>query len=145
MRPGSPKNLEGTPLKVFNGWGKVGLLLWLLIATAHCKATPEVRTFDPALLSLQVGRAEAPLILDVRSANEFAAGHIPNALNIPHDELPDRLSELPRDLDQTIVVHCHAGPRAQRAEAILIDSGYTDVRDLEGHWSGWIQAGRPRR
>ena len=131
-------------MKALDRWRRVGLLLSLLMAIAHCKATPEVRTLDPAILSMQVDLAEAPLILDVRSANEFAAGHIPLALNIPHDELQDRLSELPIDLDQTIVVHCHAGPRAQRAEAFLVESGYTDVRDLDGHWRGWTQAGRPQ-
>ena len=131
-------------MKAVNRWGKVVLLLGFLIAIVHCKASSEVSSLDPTILSKQLGHAEAPLVLDVRSTNEFAAGHIPQALNIPHDELRSRLSELPTDRDQTIVVHCHAGPRAEQAEAILIESGYTDVRDLEGHWSGWIQAGRPQ-
>ncbi|MDG2048953.1 MAG: rhodanese-like domain-containing protein [Myxococcota bacterium] len=131
-------------MKRVNGWGSA-FLVCTLTALAGCGAGPSVQTFDPTVLSAQVGLPEAPFILDVRSANEFAAGHIPQAMNIPHDELLDRISELPTDFNATIVVHCHAGPRAEQAEAILLESGYTDVHDLDGHWRGWVQENRPQQ
>jgi len=85
----------------------------------------------------------APLILDVRRPDEFAAGHLPGAMNISHDELGDRLSELGTELDVEIVVYCRSGRRAGVAEAVLGEAGYTNIRDLEGHFLEWQAAGRP--
>ena len=94
-------------------------------------------------LAKQIGSGSAPTILDVRSPAEYAAGHIPGAINIPHNELASRLGEIPGAKASEIVVHCQAGGRAAVAEKILVDQGYTDVRDLQGHFGGWVQQGLP--
>jgi len=91
----------------------------------------------------RIAEGAAPLILDVRRPDEFAAGHLPGAMNISHDELGDRLSELGIELDAEIVVYCRSGRRAGVAEAVLGEAGYTNIRDLEGHWLEWQAAGRP--
>lgn len=91
----------------------------------------------------RLGSATAPVILDVRSRGEYAAGHIPGAINIPHDELASRLSEIPAAKSDEIVVHCQGGVRAATAEGILVEQGYTNVRDLQGQMSGWAQRGLP--
>ena len=84
-----------------------------------------------------------PVILDVRSGEEFGQGHIPGAINIPHDELAGRLAELSISKSEEIVVHCQSGRRAQKARATLRDNDYSNVRDLSGHWQGWKAAGLP--
>jgi rhodanese-related sulfurtransferase len=86
---------------------------------------------------------DAPLILDVRSPGEYAAGHIPGAVNIPHDALGVRLDELGADPDREIVVHCQSGRRAATAEQMLMDAGYTGIQHLDGDMAGWRSAGLP--
>lgn len=78
------------------------------------------------------------LVLDVRTAKEFATGHIPGALNIHVSEVEGRLSEIPRD--KVVVVHCAAGVRSAVAAKILMDDGY-DVFDLGrlDNWSGKLE------
>lgn len=75
------------------------------------------------------------LLLDVRARKEFATGHIPNALNVPVQELPERLDELGSKEDG-IVVYCRSGARSARAEQILRKAGYRVVHDLGamGNW-----------
>jgi len=84
-----------------------------------------------------------PLVLDVRTPDEYASGHIPGAANIPHEQLPMRLRELPVTKTTEIVVHCQSGRRAQLAKAILREGGYSNVRDLAGHWQAWQASGLP--
>lgn len=70
-----------------------------------------------------------PLLLDVRTETEFAAGHIPGAVNVPVDVLRDRLRELPKD--QPIVTYCQVGQRGYLAQRILQQRGYS-VHNLSG-------------
>lgn len=88
-------------------------------------------------LAALLAAGEAPLVLDVRSRAEFEAGHIPGAVNVPHDELAERTGELALDPSDEVVVHCHTGRRAEMAGETLRALGYTRVRQLSGHWVGW--------
>jgi rhodanese-related sulfurtransferase len=63
-----------------------------------------------------------PLLLDVRTAQEFEAGHLPEAVNIPVDELRSRLGELRRDRE--IAAYCQVGQRGYLATRILTQHGY---------------------
>ena len=100
-------------------------------------------TISNAQLAAQIKEGHAPLVLDVRTPEEFKAGHIPGAVNIPVDQLQSRLDELRIAKGDEVVVHCEKGGRAAKAEALLVQSGYTDVVDLTGHMSGWREAGLP--
>lgn len=106
-------------------------------------AEPAGAPIPAAELARRIEAGSAPLVLDVRSEEEYARGHIPGSLNIPHDELPDRLGELPIVKSEEVVVHCQSGRRAAAAEATLRADGYSNVRDLTGHWQGWQEAGLP--
>lgn len=64
-----------------------------------------------------------PIVLDVRTAKEFAAGALPGAINIPIDELRERLSELPKDRE--IAAYCQVGQRGYLATRILQQAGYS--------------------
>ncbi len=83
------------------------------------------------------------LLIDVRSPEEFSAGHIPGAVNIPYDQLPSRLDELNGSQDQEVIVYCRTGRRAGIAEQALQESGFQNVRDLDGHMVDWNSAGYP--
>jgi rhodanese-related sulfurtransferase len=86
----------------------------------------------PALLAIPP--AEQPLILDVRTADEFAAGHLPNAVNIPVDELRSRLDELPHSRE--VVAYCQVGRRGYLATRILLQAGHS-VSNLSGGYKTW--------
>ena len=83
------------------------------------------------------------LILDVRTREEFASGHVPGAVNIPHTEVASRLGELGADQSRPIVVYCERGGRAGQAESQLASAGFGDLRHLEGDMSAWRTSGRP--
>ncbi len=70
------------------------------------------------------------LLLDVRTREEFAAGHVTGAVNIPVQELDARLKELPEKKDQPIVVYCRSGARSAKAAKLLQQAGYTSVHDI---------------
>lgn len=80
-------------------------------------------------------------ILDARSPAEYAAGHVPGAINIPHDQLAARLDEVPRH--QPVYVHCQMGGRAQKAAAILEGAGYDVWCIADGGMKTWTEKGFP--
>ncbi len=74
-------------------------------------------------------------LLDVRSPDEFAQGHLPGAINIPVQELPQRLAEVgPPDHD--VVVYCRSGHRSTAATQTLRDHGFSKVHNL-GPMTAW--------
>jgi len=83
------------------------------------------------------------LVLDVRTPEEFAAAHVPGAINIPHDKLAARIDELTGASDQVIVVYCRSGRRSALALTTLHDAGFKNLRHLEGDFLAWKAADRP--
>ena len=79
----------------------------------------------------------APIILDVRTAEEYLEGHIPGAINIHYRELPERLAEVRALGGREIVVYCERGIRANFAERTLRAAGFESILHLEGDISGW--------
>lgn len=79
------------------------------------------------------------VIIDVRNQDEWAVGHIPNAVLIPLPMLHTRLDEIPRD--RSIIVHCQRGSRSAAAAATLDAFGFDDVHDLAGGFAAWEAAG----
>ena len=80
------------------------------------------------------------ILLDVRNPDEVAAGAYPNALNIPLPQLRDRLAELPHDKE--IITACAVGLRGYSAARILMQHGFTTVRNLSGGYRTWSAAKR---
>jgi rhodanese-related sulfurtransferase len=96
-----------------------------------------------ALLARMAAGDEALVVLDVRTAKEFAEGHVPGAINISHDELEARLPELEADRDRDVVVYCRSGKRAGIALDMLEKAGFKRLYHLEGDYLGWAEASRP--
>lgn len=84
------------------------------------------------------GLGEDTWVVDVRTSVEYSLGTLPGAINIPVDELRSRLTELPKD--KPIVVSCAVGLRGYLAYRILIQNGFTDVRNLSGGYKTWHAA-----
>ena len=84
-----------------------------------------------------------PLVLDVREATEFAAGHIQGAKNIPVAELSGRLKEIEKFKDKPVLVHCQKGMRAKTACGILKAQQFTQLNNLQGGLNAWVEAKLP--
>ena len=81
------------------------------------------------------------VLVDVREPEEYVAGHVPGAVNIPQADLATRLEELPRD--QRLLVICQLGMRSLRAAQFLRQAGFTQVATVTGGVSAWFTGGRP--
>ena len=83
------------------------------------------------------------IILDVRRADEFAAGHIPGAINVANESIgTDEIAELP-EKDQLIMVYCRSGRRSKEASEKLVKLGYTNIVEFGGilDWTGDVVSG----
>jgi rhodanese-related sulfurtransferase len=115
----------------------------LITAGSACAEDPPAATITAPDLAARIADASAPMVLDVRSAQEFASGHVPGAVNVPHGELANRLTSLDLAPGDEIVVYCESGRRAGTAEESLRSAGFTSVRHLEGDMSAWRESGLP--
>jgi len=86
-------------------------------------------------------RSKDAVLLDVREPEEYAAGHVPGAVNVPQSELASRLDEL-REAPHVIVI-CQGGMRSTRAAQFLVHQGFEDVVSAAGGTSAWMRAGLP--
>lgn len=77
-------------------------------------------------------QTHGPLVVDVRTPGEFRSGAVPNAINIPLDELEQRLQELGTQPDRDITVYCASGARSGYAQMYLQQQGYTNVKNGGG-------------
>lgn len=131
------------PIQFFNTGFSV-LILIVSALTVSCSQN-EIVDGDISQGSLieQMASGTAPLILDVRTPEEYSAGHISGAINIPHNNLTDRIDELSEYKDEKIVVHCQSGRRAGLAEGVLREAGYNKILHLEGDMAAWRESNLP--
>lgn len=111
-------------------------LLWPLLAR------PSGNSVNPGEATMLINREDAH-ILDVREADEFAAGHLPEALNIPTSKLVERIGELERFKGKPIIVCCASGIRSNKACAELKKQGFDKLHNLSGGVDAWVGAGYP--
>ena len=81
------------------------------------------------------------IILDVRTAEEYKEGHIPNAINVANETIgEDEIAELP-DKEQLIMVYCRSGRRSKQAASKLVKLGYSNIVEIGGiiDWKGDIE------
>lgn len=95
---------------------------------------------SPAQYDALFSAAAPHVLIDVRTAEEFASGHIDGAINIPVESLGERLGEVPRDVP--VVLYCRSGRRSAAAAELLAQASYAQVYDLGGIQT-WEAQGRP--
>ncbi len=116
------------------------------VATASASAPTAAATAvapmsQEALLEHQSRHPDHLFVLDVRTPQEFAEGHVPGAVNVPYDQLASRLAEVPKDKD--VVLYCKSGRRAGIAADVLAANGYQRLSHLEGDMPAWVAKGHP--
>ena len=82
------------------------------------------------LLSFSLSYAAEQIWLDVRSPQEFSEGHVDGAVNIPFDQITNRMSEVTDDKNSEILLYCRSGRRAEFAMSALQELGYRNVTNL---------------
>jgi rhodanese-related sulfurtransferase len=113
-----------------------GALLWPALAPRGRRAT--------ALQATQMmNRGKATAVIDVRSSDEFAAGHLRDAKSIPLADLGNRIGELDKTKTKTVIVVCQSGARADKAARQFKAAGFEDVYTLDGGIAAWTAAGLP--
>jgi phage shock protein E len=111
------------------------------VALAEEPQSAEAPSISPAELHDKRESGEAPVVIDVRTPAEYATGHVPGAVNIPFDQVAERISEV--DAPHGVALYCMVGPRARKGESALLASGYASVFHLEGGLAAWKKAGLP--
>ena len=99
-----------------------------------------IRQMRPAELAAELGSGQAA-VLDVRGADEWEAGHLPDVVNIPLGHLPSRMGDVPSG--RPLVLHCQGGGRSAIAASILQARGIKDVVNLTGGFGAWAAEGLP--
>ena len=82
---------------------------------------------------------EKTAVIDVRTEQEYKAGHLINSINIPHEEIKDKITEHVHDKNQKIIVYCRSGRRSGIAKKTLDEMGYTNVINT-GAYRAWGRA-----
>ena len=72
------------------------------------------------------------LIVDVRTPEEFADGHYPGAINIPHDTILEGIEQLGVTEETPVILYCRSGNRSGQAEQVLQEKGFTEARNAGG-------------
>jgi len=114
-----------------------GMLLWPFVR--RTTGGPWVNTTQATHL---INREDA-LVVDVREANEFAAGHVLGAKNLPLARLDASGADHAKKKERPVIVYCDGGERSAKALATLKKLGFTRVANLSGGLGAWQQAGLP--
>lgn len=103
----------------------------------------DFETVSGKTLATKQNVGENVFVLDVREPDEFKAGHIEGAVNIPIRTLAKSLAKLPAEKNAPIAVVCKSGIRAAYATMTLRMLGYTNVKDVVGGMLAWEKEGLP--
>jgi rhodanese-related sulfurtransferase len=114
-----------------------GMLIWPLLRRGT--GGPWVNTLEATQL---INRSDA-LVVDLRSTQDYAKGHILGAKNIPLADLERRAGELDKHKAKPLILHCGDGNRAGGGVATLRKKGFDSVHNLAGGYVAWQQAGLP--
>jgi rhodanese-related sulfurtransferase len=104
---------------------------------------PRGRQATPLQATQMINRGKSTAVIDVRSADEFAAGHLRDAKNMPLADLATRIGELDKNKVKTVILVCQSGARADKAARQLKSAGFEDIYTLEGGVKAWSAAGLP--
>ena len=112
----------------------ISLVVCILLLTACGNKEFEVIDTNKAQEIINGGA----VLIDVRTSEEYNREHIPNAVNIPLDQI----DTVAYDKDTKIIIYCQSGMRSRQAVQTLVDMGYTNLYDLDGgllNWGGSLE------
>jgi rhodanese-related sulfurtransferase len=124
---------------------------WMLFAVALGSATmlflPQIKGAAGGTLTsagaVQLINREKAVVIDVSDAEEFAAGHINNAKNVPFAQLEDKLGSQVKNKELPLILVCTSGARSNRAVSVAKKLGFANVQALAGGLKSWKEANLP--
>ena len=117
------------------------VFIWILLILLLLTACGQDKGNDQEAVYVNITAQEAKkimdhqegyILLDVRTQEEYDQGHIPGAVVIPDTEIEARAEEVLPDKDQLILVYCRSGRRSKNAAQILVELGYTNIKEFGG-------------
>lgn len=110
------------------------MLAWSCTAAALCGCGDPGSAVRDDKTSEQAAEIdlEAAVLLDVRSADEYASGHLQGARNIPHDKIAEEIASAVPDKSAVVILYCRSGRRAATAQKALRELGYEKVSNFGG-------------
>ena len=115
--------------------------IFLLIITELRRKASGIVAVEPAAAVKLINNDAT--VIDLRSAEAFARGHIVSARHIPYDELDARMDQIGKRAKKPIIAVCEAGATSTKAANSLRNSGFESVYGLKGGMTAWNQAGLP--
>jgi rhodanese-related sulfurtransferase len=95
------------------------------------------------LQATQLMNQNKAVVVDVRTPDEFAGGHLRDARNVPLQELSKRTSELDKFKSKTVITVCQSGATSAKAAALLKKAGFAEAASLDGGLAAWQAQGLP--
>lgn len=126
------------PILIVAFLGTLGALLYSEISR-HLNGIKSVGPTE----AIRLSNRENAVFLDVRDDGEYKGGHIPEAINIPLKQLPDRVAELNRFKTGPVIAYCRSGTRTSVVSGILKKHGFENVYNLGGGINAWQSANLP--
>ena len=90
-------------------------------------------------LKTMLQSSSKPIVIDVRTSDEYEKGHVPSAINIPLKQIEQQINQIDLAKETKIVLYCRSGYRAGKAQKILEKQGFTNLLHLEGDYLGWVE------
>ncbi|WP_118180816.1 rhodanese-like domain-containing protein [Paraburkholderia phosphatilytica] len=113
-----------------------GMLLWPTILRRG-------RSGISAAEATQLINRRNAVVIDLRSAAEFANGHLPSARQVEFAELQAKVGSLAKNKSNPVVLVCQTGQQSHKAVRVVQDAGYAEVHVLDGGLNAWEKAGMP--
>ena len=108
------------------------LLLALVLLLTACAQAASYEQITQEEAKQIMDTTNGYILLDTRTQGEYDQSHIPGALLIPHTEIAERAEEALPDKDQVILVYCRSGNRSKQASEVLVELGYTNIKEFGG-------------
>lgn len=113
------------------------ITIFIVCAMTSCGSSDRESSISQQELLSRINNNSAPTIIDVRSREEYDSGHVPGALHISVADIEKDITQLNLKSSEEIVLYCEKGGRASKAQTLLQDMGYYEVRHLRGDMQQW--------
>ncbi|WP_130735007.1 rhodanese-like domain-containing protein [Flavobacterium sp. J27] len=122
----------------------IGIVFMLFFIATSCvkSQTDKVQVVNTTIFEEKMKEKEVQLV-DVRTPEEFASGHLPNAVNINVNATDFETKVASLDKGKPVLVYCKSGGRSGRACGQLEEMGFTNIIDLDGGITDWKASGKP--
>jgi rhodanese-related sulfurtransferase len=107
------------------------------------EAKAKISEMTPQQVKADLDAGKSLILLDVRGLEEYEAGHLPKAMHISRGLLEFKIGAMIPDRGANIVLYCRTGARSALATAVLQEMGYANVKNMNGAFKAWGEAGYP--